>query len=130
MGCRAVRHAGRVLVRTAVPALVLLVTPLSGCFGDDGGCSGTSYEVDRSERGAASTIDALDAWLADPQGFDELPPRDDWIVQRGGEADAEEVVILNEATGDGWWVHLVRTDDGGYLVDQATDAWRSCQDEL
>jgi hypothetical protein len=110
--------------------VVLLAALLSGCSGDGAGCSGTSYEVDLSGKGAPSTIDALDAWLADPAGFDELPPKDDWIVQGGGDQEAEEVVILNEDTGDGWWVHLVRTDDGGYVVDQATDDWQSCEDEL
>lgn len=121
---------GRVLLRTTAPALVLLAALLSGCSGEGDDCAGTTYDVDLSAAGAETSIDALDAWLADPEGFDELPPKDDWVVQGGGDPEADEVEILNEDTGDGWWVHLVRTDDGGYVVDQATDDWTSCREEL
>ena len=117
------------LLRTTTPALALLAALLSGCSGGEADCAGATYDVDRSAAGAKTTIDALDTWLANPEGVDELPPRDDWVVQDGGE-DADEVVILNESTGDGWWVHLVRTADGGYVVDQVTNDWASCEDDL
>lgn len=107
---------------------MLLAALLSGCSGG-GDCSGTSYDVDLSAQGAPTTIGALDAWLAAPEGFDERPPTEDWIVQGGGD-DADVVEILNEDAGDGWWVRVVRTDDGGYVVDRATNDWSSCQDEL
>ena len=126
----AVPHAGSVLLRTTAPALALGAGLLTGCSGDDGDCAGATYDVDAATVGAKTPIDALDAWLANPVGFDDVPPNDEWFVQGGGAPGAAEVVILNEATGDGWWVHVVRVDDGGYVVDQATDDWTSCQDEL
>lgn len=108
----------------------MLTTLVSGCTGDDG-CAGQSYHADLTEKGAASPIDALNAWLAAPEGFDpgQLPPDDGWIVQGAEREDAAEVVMRND-TGAGWWVQAVRTDDGGYVIDEATDDWASCADEL
>lgn len=123
---------GRVLLRTAAPAALLLALSalVSGCSDDGDDCQGATYDVDLSEKGAATPISALDEWLAAPEGMDDQPPKDDWIVQGGGDKDATEVEILNEDTDDGWWVHVVRTDDGGYVVDQATSNWSACEDEL
>ena len=121
----------RLLRRSVAPvALLLLLTALTSGCSRDSDCTGQEYDVDASAEGAETPISALDAWLAAPEGFTEQPPKDDWIVQGGGEKDAPEVEILNEDTGDGWWVHVVRTDAGGYVVDQATDDWSSCEDDL
>lgn len=124
-------HAGCVLLRPAAPAALLLVLGalVTGCSEAEA-CAGQSYRPDLAEPGAEDPIGALDAWLAAPEGFDERPPNEDWIVQGGGAKDPAQVDILNEDTGDGWWVRVVRTDDGGYVVEQATNAWSSCADEL
>jgi hypothetical protein len=50
-------------------------------------------------------------------------------VQQDGGAEAAEVVVTNDS-GGGWWVSVLRTADGGWVVDAATDDAESCGDEL
>ncbi len=123
-------HAGRVLLRTAAPALALVATLLTGCSGDDGGdCAGQAYHPDLTEAGEESPMQALSTWLSGATGFEELPADDGWIFSDAGEADPDVVEVRHEE-GDGWWVQVVRTDGGGYVVEQATDDWAACEEEL
>ena len=124
-----VPHAGRVLLRTTAPALVLLAALLTGCSGDGDDCAGQAYRPDLAQQGDEHPVDALNTWLSGATGFDELPDDDTWVMDDPGAAEAPEVVFRSDV-GAGWWVHLARTDDGGYVVDQATDEWTSCEDEL
>ena len=121
------------LLRTPAPALALvatlLATLLSACSGDSDDCAGQAYHPDLSEPGDETALDALNTWLDGSTGFEELPADDGWIFQDTGQADPDVVEIRNDE-GDGWWVHVVRTDEGGYVVDQATDDWASCEDDL
>ena len=128
-----------VLFRSTVPValpralrlallLALLLGMASGCSADDAGCRGETYELDLGAEGAQSPILALQDWLGAHEGLGE-PPGEGGVVQETGEADPDRVVLTNE-DGDGWWVSAVRTDDGGYVVDQATDDWASCEDDL
>ncbi|WP_460835309.1 hypothetical protein [Nocardioides hungaricus] len=121
------------LLRTAAPAtaLIVLAALVSGCSGDGGGgdCTGATYDVDLSEQGAATPIDALNDWLAGPEELGEPPSEETWTLQDTGQKDPDEVVIRSE-DGAGWWVQAVRTDGGGWVVSQATNDWKSCQDEL
>ena len=98
---------------------------LSGCSDDDG-CAGRNYQPDLSQQGAASPIEALEAWLSGDTGFATLPADDSWIQQNAG-ADATTVTIESD-DGDGWWVRTVQTEDGGWVVDQATDQANDCDD--
>lgn len=118
-------HAGP--VRTLVILLVAAVL-VGGCSGG-GSCRGQSYHADRSQPGETTPIAALDTWLDSTVGFDRTPPDDGWTVQDSGDPKASRVVITNEA-GDGWWVSVLRTDPGGYVVDGATDNASACGDEL
>jgi hypothetical protein len=115
----------RWVVAASVTALVS-VGVLSGCSADDD-CAGTSYDADLSRPGAADPIAALDDWLADQTDF-STPPAEDWVQQDGG-AEAAEVVVTNDS-GDGWWVSVLRTADGGWVVDAATDNAEGCSDDL
>ena len=121
-----VAHA--VPVRRVLPVL-LIAALVTGCSGSDGDCAGQAYHASADAKGAATPIEALEVWLGDPKGFDQPPPDEGWVVQDSGEDDADTVVLTNEA-GHGWWVSAIRTTDGGYVVDQATDDATDCQDEL
>jgi len=107
--------------------LGLLLSGPVAC-GDDAGCHGNAYDPDLSAPGAETPIEALVAWLGTDTAFEELPADDGWIVQDGGE-DPERVIIEHD-DGDGWWVSTVRTDDGGWAVDMATDDRETCGDRL
>lgn len=120
-------HAGPVRVRRLPVLLALVVVLLApGCSRD--GCPGTAYRPDLSVSGAETPIRALEVWLGTHEGFGE-PPDEGWIVEDPGKADADRVVITND-DGDGWWVATVRTDEGGYVVSEATDHSAGCEDEL
>jgi hypothetical protein len=116
----------RLLVSPLVAA-VLTTVLVSGCSGDDG-CAGTAYHADLDQDGATTPIQALETWLGTHDSFDQ-PPDEGWIVQDSGAADAATVVITND-DGDGWWVSTVRTNAGGYVVDEATDDAQGCGDEI
>ena len=114
-------------VRT-LPALLLTLGLLTGCSGSDG-CTGHAYHPDLAQDGAKTPIQALEVWLGSHEGFDGQPPDRGWVVEDTGAKDAARVVLTNDE-GDGWWVSTVRTDAGGYVVDQATDDAGGCGDEL
>jgi hypothetical protein len=127
-------RVGEPVRRTAVAVLLLAGIALAGCSDSDGGkggdCTGSAYQPDLSEKGARSPIVALEDWLGtDPKLPD--PPDDGWTVQDSGAKAPDLVVIRNDADGDGeddWWVGVVRTDDGGWVVEQATDDASGCSD--
>lgn len=113
-------------MRIASVALVLLVGLLASGCSDDDSCRGRAYQPDLSVAGEPTPIRALEVWLGSHEGFDQ-PPDDGWVVQ--DEGDPERVVITNDAD-DGWWVATVRTEDGGYVVGEATDDAARCGDQL
>ncbi|GAA4364794.1 hypothetical protein GCM10023146_05820 [Nocardioides caricicola] len=105
---------------------VLLVALPTGC--SDDGCSGRAYHPDLGADGSETPIQALDVWLSTHEGLSE-PPVEDWVVQDSGDPAATEVEITNES-GDGWYVTVARTDQGGWVVSAATDDAEGCADEL
>ena len=118
-----------VLFPVRLLASLLVTTALvAGCSGDDG-CSGTAYHADLGQEGAKTPIQALEAWLGTHEGFDQEPPDEGWTIEDSGAKDPAEVVITNE-DGDGWWVSALRTESGGYVVNEATDDATGCGDEL
>ncbi len=120
----------RVLDPTVAPvlAVVLLLGGLAaGCSDDQ--CHGQVYRPDLARSGAPTPIRALEVWLGTHGGIDQDPPVEGWIVEDPGTEDAERVVITNDE-GDGWWVATVRTDDGGYVVSEATDHASGCEEQL
>jgi len=110
-----------------VVAVLLLAGLASGCSDDQ--CHGQVYRPDLGEPGASTPIGALEVWLGSHGGIDHEPPDDGWIVEDPGVEDADRVVITND-DGDGWWVATVRTDDGGYVVSEATDRASGCEEQL
>ena len=125
------RVAHAVPVRATVSpvlAMVLASVLLAGCSGSDS-CTGQAYHPDLGTSGAETPIRALEAWLGTHGGITREPPDDGWAVQDTGEKDPQTVVITNE-DGDGWWVSVARTDDGTYVVAQATDDASHCEGKL
>lgn len=119
------------LKKTRFAALLLsgslaLLLPM-GCSSDDE-CQGKALHPDLEQEGDESPISALETWISGPDTFAN-PPAEDWIVVDSGEKNPAEVVIKNEA-GDGWWVSVARTDQGGWVVSAATDNATDCEGEL
>lgn len=119
-----VPHPGR--LPTALLALMLTTGTATACSRDDG-CAGQVYHPDLGAGGATSPIDALEVWIESVDDFDPPPPVDGWFVQEADDPQADRVEITND-DGDGWWVATVRTDDGGYVVSEATDEASGCDD--
>jgi hypothetical protein len=112
-----------------VALAVVLALGLTGCADDD--CGGASYDVDLTQAGSATPIEALDLWLDTHDGIATDPPEDDWIQQGAAEGagDAATVVLVND-DGDVWWVSVRRTSSDGWVVEQATDDATGCGDDL
>lgn len=109
-------------------ALALAAALVTGCSGSDDGCSGRAYHESLDQKGSKTPIQALEVWLGNAEGFDHQPPDKGWIVQDPGEKDPKAVVLTNDDAD--WWVKAVRTDSGGYVVDEATDDASGCKDRL
>jgi hypothetical protein len=116
-----------VTIRWLLTGLLAVTLGLTGCSGDDD-CRGQSYHPDLDSKGDGSPIAALETWLQRHEGLSE-PPDDDWIQVDSGDPEPDQVVIQND-TGDGWWVSVSRTSQDGWVVTQATDDATACGDEL
>lgn len=114
-------------IRWLLAGLLAVTLGLSGCS-DDASCQGSNYDVDRDAPGQGSPIAALEEWLGTDSDLAD-PPDEDWILVDSGDEDADRAVLRND-NGDGWWVAVEKTSQGGWVVVKATDDATGCGDEL
>jgi hypothetical protein len=96
--------------------LAVLLAAASGC---SAGCQNIAYDVDTSQPGAQTPIEAIVEWGQTGSHDFPQPPQDGWEETQ---SSGSSRTLTNPEDG-GWVVDVTETDPGGWVVTSAT---RNC----